>query len=117
VKTLRLKGFTLVEIVIVLLIIGMLIGIAVPQFIRSREKARANTCIANLRQMSHSKDQFAMTNSLPEGTLVNPQDIWPMYLKTSQFPVCPAGGSYTIGVTGTEPTCTKQVNSIPHILP
>src|SRR4028118_2148542 len=56
----KTKGFTLVEIMIVVLIIGILMTIAVPNFIKARENSRKNTCIANLKQIDSAKEQWAM---------------------------------------------------------
>ena len=66
-KSLR-RAFTLVEIMIVVLIIGILVAIAVPNFIRARESARARACVANLRQIDSAKEQYAMDNRLAQGS-------------------------------------------------
>src|SRR5215211_2030204 len=61
------KGFTLVEIMIVVLIIGILMAIAVPNFIKARESSRRNSCVANLKQIDSAKEQWAMDNRKTTG--------------------------------------------------
>src|SRR5947209_15377900 len=56
------KGFTLVEIMIVVLIIGILLAIAVPNFIKARETSRTKSCVANLKQIDAAAEQWAMDN-------------------------------------------------------
>ena len=66
-KSLR-RAFTLVEIMIVVLIIGILVAIAVPNFVRARESARARACVGNLSQIDSAKEQYAMDNKLAQGS-------------------------------------------------
>lgn len=102
------KGFTLVEIMIVVLIIGILLAIAVPNFMRARENSRTRTCIANLRQIEAAKEQWAMDNRQP-GTAV---PVWNDLVGTGDNgymksqPTCPSGGTYTIGAVQDNPTCS-----------
>lgn len=108
----RTKGFTLVEIMIVVLIIGILLAIAVPNFLKARETSRTKTCIANLRQIESGKEQWAMENN--QGATATPAqaDLTPNYVKS--WPGCPSSGTYTIGNMSTNPTCSVGA---PHVLP
>jgi prepilin-type N-terminal cleavage/methylation domain-containing protein len=115
VNTVRTKAFTLVEIMIVVLIIGLLLAIAVPNFMRARSRAQQRTCISNLRQIDQAKESFAMENSLSNGAIVVSSNIWPEYIK-GLFPACPAGGTYDIKPIGQEPSCTFITQPTPHIV-
>lgn len=61
------KGFTLVEIMIVVAIIGLLAAIAIPSFMRARTTSQANACINNLRQIEAGKEQYALETGRTNG--------------------------------------------------
>lgn len=100
----RKQGFTLIEIMIVVLIIGMLAAIAVPSFMKARENSRKNACINNLRQIDAAKEQVAMEDNLSDGAASVAADV-NSFIKGGA-PTCPAGGTYTYGAIGTDPTCS-----------
>ena len=99
-KKMNKSGFTLVEIMIVLAIIGLLAAIAVPSFIAARTKSQQNACLNNLRQISGAKDEYALDNNNKAPAIT---DLYTTYLAKS--PVCPAGGSYTVQALGVDATC------------
>src|SRR5215468_9991742 len=93
------RAFTLIEIMIVVLIIGILLAIAVPNFVKARESSRRKACIANLRQIEAAKQQWAMDNKKVSSDAPDFSDLVgsTKYISGSTNPACPSGGSYTIG--------------------
>jgi prepilin-type N-terminal cleavage/methylation domain-containing protein len=114
----RRRAFTLVEIMIVVLIIAILLAIAVPNFIRSRESATRNSCISNLKQIDSAKEQWAMANNAPSGSAIQMSDIAGTYLKGPVTgPACGAGGAYSVNTVGTNPSCSLSGAPELHVLP
>jgi prepilin-type N-terminal cleavage/methylation domain-containing protein len=99
-------GFTLVEILIVVAIIGLLAAIAIPSFMHARAKSQATACISNLRQIESAVQQLALETGKHLGDVVNyPDDITP-YIKLNSarsIPSCPAGGIYNLQTVGAIP--------------
>jgi prepilin-type N-terminal cleavage/methylation domain-containing protein len=106
-NTSRKAGFTLVEIMIVVAIIGLLATIAIPNFVRARNTAQKNACIANLRQIDGAKQLWAMENKKGDTDTPTQADVQ-VYIKNNLFPSCPGGGTYTVNAVNTDPTCSKS---------
>ena len=121
-KAARLAGFTLVEIMIVVAIIGVLAAIAIPSFIHARARAQATACINNLRQIETAVQQVAIEKGLHVGDTIDYPDQVTAYIKLNSegsIPPCPAGGDYSVATVGTIPQALCSLSTKvdpPHIL-
>src|SRR3569832_2140772 len=109
IKTNNKSGFTLVEIMIVVAIIGLLAAIAIPNFVKARTTSQQNACINNLRQMDGAVQQYALESKLAS-TSTYTLDNLTNYIKldsTGKLPACPGGGTYTAGANvAAQPLCS-----------
>ena len=110
----RQSGFTLVELMIVVLIIGVLLNIALPSFVGVRDKSQAKSCIKNLNDFMVAKEQYAMDNKVPasSATPVTWSNLSP-YVRSSPLtdpvkgPTCPSNSTiyYVFNPISAVPQC------------
>jgi len=124
--TAKKGGFTLVEIMIVVAIIGLLAAIAIPNFVRARTTSQQDACINNLRLIDAAQQQWALEQRQGSTAVPGATDLQP-YLghgSAGELPTCPADSngssatfttSYVIVNVSVKPQC-NQVSST-HILP
>lgn len=113
----KTRAFTLVEVMIVVLIIGVLSAIAIPNFAKARTTARMHTCINNLKQLETAKEQWAMENKKAVGDACAMSDIVGIGRHINKQPSCPGGGTYSINVVGTPVACSLSAAPDLHVLP
>ena len=105
-------GFTLVEIMIVVAIIGLLAAIAIPNFVRARENAQRTACIANLKNFEGIKGTWALENKRNSTDTPTDADIFGPTLYISSKPSCPANGTYSLNQVDTKPSCTVPTHTL-----
>jgi prepilin-type N-terminal cleavage/methylation domain-containing protein len=127
-KHFRKGGFTLVEIMIVISVIGIVVAIAAPTWLRQREITRGRSCQENLVKVSGAKEVYALEFKLSNGAPCTMQALYQPpgttmpsgqgYMKA--VVQCPSDGVYSVNAIGKDPTCSIGTSVLPfepHLLP
>ena len=97
-------------------VLPLMLAIAIPNFVRARNTAQQNACINNLRQIDGTKQVWAVEKKRSDTDTPLPNELV-VYMKGRQFPICPAGGVYSINPVNSDPTCSKSAAPYLHVLP
>jgi prepilin-type N-terminal cleavage/methylation domain-containing protein len=106
------KGYTLVEIMIVVAILGILVGLAFPNFLKSRAHAQKQTCIENLSQIESAKQIWGVENRKSDGDLPVDADLFGSASYVKIKPKCPGGGVYELRPIGQNAWCPIEGHAL-----
>ena len=85
----------MIEVMVVTAIVALLASIAILNFVRSREAARRNACIKNLKTIDEAKHLWGIENAKNETSTAGRSDLIGTDKYIKQMPVCPSNGSYS----------------------
>lgn len=105
------RGFTLLEMLIVVAVVGILVALAIPNFLKSRAHARKQVCIENLSQIESAKQIWGVEAGKKDGDTPAEAELIGSNKYIKRMPECPGGGSYRLNAIGTTATCNIEGHS------
>jgi len=106
----RRRGFTLVELLVVVLILATLMAVALPLYLSSVADSAKKTCRANLQSIANAAQAWKVKNQANDFTGLVMSSLTPDLGAT---PTCPSGGSYTISLSGSVNDSSGASQTIP----
>ncbi|MBE5955530.1 MAG: pilin [Lachnospiraceae bacterium] len=116
------KGFSLIELIVVIAIMAVLVGVLAPAYLRYVEKARQQTCYYNMDNVVREVQLLAYSDpeymdELEDAATDNPDDILPFVSSSVTVPHCPSNGTYTMTFNSSTGVLTMECSMNVHGLP